>query len=69
MTLVFNGEAMRVIHVHTSYCHHLVPSKGASLEQHGQQMRTLAGTRLTRLCMKPQQTAEMNAPHSSMILL
>ena len=53
---------IKVIHVRTSECHHLVPSKGDSLEQHGQQMGTLAGTRLS-MCLKPQQTAEMNTPH------
>ena len=35
----------------------------ASLEQHGQQMGTLAGIRLN-MCLKPQQTAEMNTPLS-----
>ena len=53
---------MRVIHVHCNLCHHLVPSKGASLEQHGQQMGTLAGTRLN-MSLRPQQTAETNPPH------
>ena len=43
----------------TSERHHLVPSKGASLEQHGQQMGTLAGTKLS-MCMKPHQTVEIN---------
>ena len=54
---------MRVIHVPASQCHHLAPSKRANLQQHGPQMGTLAGTRLS-MCLKPQQTAEMNAPHS-----
>ena len=45
-------------------CHRLASSKEtSSLEQHGQQMGTLGGTRLS-MCMKPQQTAEMNALHS-----
>ena len=34
----------------------------AGLEQHGQQMGILAGTTL-RMCLKPQQIAEMNTPH------
>ena len=58
---------MMVIHVGASYCHYLAPSKGASLEQCGQQMGTLIGTRLS-MCMKPQQTAEMNTPHFPIIL-
>ena len=32
------------------------------MEQHGPQMGPLVGTRLS-MCMKPQQTAEMNTPH------
>ena len=34
------------------------------MEQHGQQMGTLAGTRLS-MYLKPQQTAEMINPHYS----
>ena len=56
----YNFGKMRVIiQVCTSKCHHLEPSKGASMEQHGQQMGTLVGTRLN-MDLKPQQTAEMN---------
>ena len=53
------------IHMSTSQCeqcHNLVPSKRARLVQHGQEMVTLAGTRLS-ICTKPQQTAEINASY------
>ena len=32
------------------------------MKQHGQEMGTLGGTRLN-MCLKPQQTAQMNKPH------
>ena len=50
------------IHMNTSNCRHLVPSKRARLEYHGHEMATLDGTRL-KMCTKPQQTAEMNASY------
>ena len=58
----------RLIHMNTSKYPHLVPSKRARLAEHGQEMVTLAGTRL-RMCTKPQQTAEMNASYWNMGLV